>query len=158
MKRLEYCSASLATALELVGRVAAAGHEVKLLPRDTMFLIRAPISAIDAFPAEAQVVKSEAPAADILRALVDTIDEMRSASPACIADDYQRDGPDHWFGRFTNFNVDGERSVVAISWPNLSIVAAEGTKLLSEVDNAQRANRNSYPNEPSGGVTGLASA
>jgi hypothetical protein len=70
------------------------------------------------------------PSEKALRSLIGTIDEMRTTRNAHYITDTANDGPDHWFGGFSNFAVNFESDRMALSWPNLSIIANETREFL----------------------------
>jgi len=116
MRQYQQRVPTLEAALIAAHDFLARGTEVSIVPSsDGGYLVRLPSTAavpdLNAFTA----VDITLPSEKALRSPIDTIDEMRTAGTAHYIADTANDGPDHWFGDFTNFAMNFESDRMALS-------------------------------------------
>jgi hypothetical protein len=122
---------TLEAALLLARNILVRNAEVSIVPAaEGGYLVRMPYSAPAADSSTFVPVDVPFLSEAALRSLIATVDEMRTSGTDPHIVDTVNDGPDHWFGGFVNFAVNFESDFVALSWPNLSIVANEGRAIL----------------------------
>lgn len=119
MRHFQQAFPDIGSALTSARDLLARGIEVTVVPMaGSGCLVRVPDATENAAPgAGFTAVDLPSPSEEALRSLLVSIDAMRtSGKDACIVDT-ANDGPEHWFGGFSNFSLDFETDRIAFSWP-----------------------------------------